>query len=168
MSFYRHFQLTMHTLLIRCATLLLAVLATMAHAAEPVSTGWINGAAIGGKDAVSYYSPEAKANHQAVDGNSTFTVQYLGVPWRFASKASADKFAANPAAYTPKYNGHCSNGLSLGEGLIPTSGAVWEFFDNKLHLFYAERGRQRWLTGDWKAYRQQADKAWQDIVATKR
>jgi hypothetical protein len=45
---------------------------------------------------------------------------------------------------------------------------VWEFFDNKLHLFYAERGRQRWLNGDWKAYRQQADKAWQEILAAKR
>ncbi len=158
----------MHTHLIRCAALLLAALATLAHATEPVSTGWMNGAAIGGKDAVSYYSPEAKASHQVVEGSSTFTVQYLGVPWRFASKASADKFAANPAAYAPQYNGHCSNGLSLGEGLIPTSGAVWEFFDNKLHLFYAERGRQRWLNGDWKAYRQQADKAWQEILAAKR
>ena len=158
----------MHTLLFRCAALLLAALATMAQAAEPVSTGRMNGAAIGGKDAVSYYSAEAKASHQVEVGSSTFTVQYLGVPWRFASKVSADKFAANPAAYVPQYNGHCSNGLSLGEGLIPTSGAVWEFFDHKLHLFYAERGRQRWLNGDWKTYRQQADKAWQDLVAAQR
>ena len=94
-------------------------------------------------------------------------MQHLGVPWRFASKASADKFAANPAAYVPQYNGHCSNALSQGEGLISTNGSVWEFFGDKLHLFYAERGRQRWLTGDWQAFRQQADKAWQDILAAK-
>lgn len=68
----------------------------------------------------------------------------------------------------PQYNGHCSNGLSLDEGLIRTDGSVWEFFGDKLHLFYAERGRQRWLTGDWQAYRRQADKAWQDILAAKR
>jgi YHS domain-containing protein len=158
----------MHSIFLRFAALLLAALATLAHATEPVSTSWMNGAAIGGKDAVSYYSAEAKASHQVVEGSSTFTVEYLGVPWRFASKASADKFAANPAAYAPQYNGHCSNGLSLGEGLISTSGSVWELFDNKLHLFYAERGRQRWLTGDWKAYRQQADKAWQDLLTAKR
>jgi YHS domain-containing protein len=158
----------MHSIFLRCAALLLAALATLAHAAEPVSTGWMNGAAIGGKDAVSYYSAEAQASHRVVDGTSIFTVEYLGVPWRFASKASAEKFAANPAAYAPQYNGHCSNGLSLGEGLISTNGSVWEFFDNKLHLFYAERGRQRWLTGDWKAYRQQADKAWQDILTVRR
>ena len=158
----------MKTLLIRCAALLLAALATMAHAAEPVSTGWMNGAAIGGKDAVSYHSPEAKASHQVVEGSSTFTVQYLGAPWRFASKASADRFAANPAAYVPQYNGHCSNALALDEGLIRTDGSVWEFFGDKLHLFYAERGRQRWLTGDWQAYRQKADQAWKEILASKR
>ena len=159
---------TMHSFVIRCAALLLAVFTTLAHAAGPVSTGWLNGVAIGGKDTVSYYSADAKASHQVAEGNSTFTVQYLGAPWRFASKASADRFAANPAAYVPQYNGHCSNGLSLGEGLISANGSVWEFFDDKLHLFYAERGRQRWLTGDWQAFRLQADKAWQDILAAKR
>lgn len=159
---------TMHPFVIRCAAFLLAAFTTLAHAAEPVSTGWVNGAAIGGKDTVSYYSADVKASHQVVEGNSTFTVQYLGAPWRFASKASADRFAANPAAYVPQYNGHCSNALSQGEGLISTNGSVWEFFGDKLHLFYAERGRQRWLTGDWQAFRQQADKAWQDILAARR
>ncbi len=161
-------SLNMHHFIIRCAALLLAAFTTLAHAAEPVSTGWLNGVAIGGKDTVSYYSADVKASHQVVEGNSTFTVQYLGAPWRFASKASADKFAANPAAYVPQYNGHCSNALSQGEGLISTNGSVWEFFGDKLHLFYAERGRQRWLTGDWQAFRQQADKAWQDILAARR
>ena len=159
---------TMRPFVIRFAALLLAAFTTLVHAAGPVSTGWVNGAAIGGKDTVSYYSADVKASHQVVEGNSTFTVQYLGAPWRFASKASADKFAANPAAYVPQYNGHCSNALSQGEGLISTNGSVWEFFGDKLHLFYAERGRQRWLTGDWQAFRQQADKAWQDILAARR
>ncbi len=159
---------TMHPFVIRCAAFLLAAFTTLAHAAEPVSTGWVNGAAIGGKDTVSYFSADVKASHQVVEGNSTFTVQYLGAPWRFASKASADRFAANPAAYVPQYNGHCSNALTQGEGLISTNGSVWEFFGDKLHLFYAERGRQRWLTGDWQAFRQQADKAWQDILAARR
>lgn len=151
------------TMFARLIALVLLSVAAWAHAGEPVSTGWISNAAIGGKDAVSYYAPDAKTSHQVLSGSSTYTVQYLGVPWRFASQASADKFAANPGAYVPQYNGHCSNGLSLGEGLIATNGAVWEFFGDKLHLFYAERGRQRWLTGDWQTYRRQADKAWQRL-----
>lgn len=153
---------------IHFAAYVLAALTSIVHAAEPVSTSWINGLAIGGKDTVSYYSADARERHQVADGDGSFTVQYLGVPWRFASKASADRFAANPANYVPRYNGHCSNGLSLGEGLIRTDGSVWEFFGDKLHLFYAERGRQRWLNGDWQAYRQQADTAWKEIVSVQR
>jgi hypothetical protein len=39
-----------------------------------------------------------------------------------------------------------------------------EFFGDRLHLFYAERGRQRWLNGDWRAYQRDADAAWEAIV----
>ena len=156
----------MHTSIIRWIALFIAAFASLAQAAEPVSTGW-NNVAIGGKDSVSYFTEVAKASHKVTAGSSAFVVQHQGAAWRFASQASADKFAANPSAYTPQYNGHCSNGLSLDEGLIPTNGEVWEFFEDKLHLFYAERGRQRWLSGDWKAYRDQADKAWRAIVAAR-
>jgi YHS domain-containing protein len=157
----------MHTQLFRWVALLLASFSFMAQASEPVSTGWSN-VAIGGKDTVSYFTEGAKASHQVLDGQAGFTVQYQGATWRFASRASADKFAANPGAYTPQYNGHCSNGLSLDEGLITTRGDVWEFFGDKLYLFYAERGRLRWLSGDWRAYRDHADKAWRVIVAARR
>lgn len=159
---------TLFTAFARCVALLWLCAAACAHAGEPVSTGWLGSVAMGGKDATSYYTPEAKTSHQILNGNSTFSVRHLGVNWRFASKASADKFAANPGAYTPQYNGHCANALALGEGLISTDGTVWEFFGDKLHLFYAERGRQRWLSGDWQLFQRQADKAWQDILAAQR
>jgi YHS domain-containing protein len=139
-----------------------------AQVLPPVSVGWANGVAIGGKDTVAYHSTAAQASHQAVPGNRQFRVEYLGVPWYFASQASADRFAADPAAFVPQYNGHCANGLSLDEGLIRTDGAVWEFFGDKLYLFYSERGRQRWLTGDWQSYRRHADQAWQVLVAQRR
>ena len=71
-----------------------------------------------------------------------FEVKHRGANWRFASKESAAKFAANPAACLPQYNGHCANALSPGEGLVSTDGSVWEFFGDKLHLFYAKAGRQ--------------------------
>ena len=98
------------------------------------------------------------------EGNKTFAVTYKGAQWLFASKESADKFAANPDAYAPQYNGHCANALSTNEGLITTNGSVWEFFGEKLYLFYAERGRQRWLSGDWQAYKKEADAAWIALV----
>ncbi|QCB46295.1 YHS domain-containing (seleno)protein [Hydrogenophaga sp. PAMC20947] len=135
-----------------------------AFAAEPVSTSYFGNTAIGGKDTVSYFSVKARSSHQVVEGLDRFEVEHLGATWRFASQASADKFTANPAAYVPEYNGYCSNALASGEGLIKTDGSVWEFFGDKLHLFYAEAGRQRWITGDWKAYNQEAAKAWAAIL----
>jgi YHS domain-containing protein len=136
-------------------------------AAQPVSKDFWAGVAIGGKDSVSYYASDAKKAHVVADGDKRYEVEYLGAKWRFASKQSADKFAASPATYVPQYNGHCANALSTGEGLVKTDGSVWEFFDNKLYLFYAEGGRERWEKGDWRDYRVHADAAWKTIVEGK-
>lgn len=133
-------------------------------ASEPVSTGLFSNIAIGGKDTVSYYADVARPSHLVEQGDRRFEVKYLGATWRFASRESADRFGANPAAFVPRYNGHCANALSAGEGLVTTDGSVWEFFGNQLHLFYAEGGRQRWLKGDWRAYQRQADAAWEAIT----
>ncbi len=137
--------------------------ALWAQAAEPVSTGVFGSTAIGGKDTASYHTDAVKQSHQVAEGDKRFEVRYLGASWRFASQASADRFAANPTAFVPSYNGHCANALASGEGLVRTDGEVWEFFGDKLYLFYAEGGRQRWLKGDWQAYKRQADAAWQAI-----
>lgn len=146
--------------LICCAFALLFVLLAPARAAEPVSTGRFGNTAIGGQDTVSYHESSVRQTRRVLAGDKRHEVRYLGAVWRFASQASADRFAADPARYLPQYNGHCANALSLGEGLIATDGQVWEFFGDRLYLFYAERGRQRWLAGDWKAYRATADAAW--------
>lgn len=144
--------------------LILLILSSFSFAAEPVSKSFFGDTAIEGHDTVAYHSAEVRESHQELIGKKAFTVEWGGANWRFASQASADKFAANPSQYKPQYNGHCANALSLGEGLIRTDGTVWEFFDNNLHLFYAERGRQRWLNGNWKDYKQRADKAWEEII----
>ncbi len=128
---------------------------------SPVSTGYWGNTAIGGYDSVSYHAEKNASTIHPTLGDKEFVVHWNGADWQFATQASADRFAANPEQFRPEYNGHCSNALSLGEGLISTDGTVWEFFGDKLHLFYAERGRQRWLNGDWQRYKQQADAAWQ-------
>lgn len=146
----------------RTALLLMSLLVSLvANAAPPVNASPFGNVAIGGKDTLSYHAADARSSHTVAEGDKRFEVDYLGATWRFASKASAERFAANPAAYVPQYNGFCANALSTDEGLVKTDGQVWEFFGDQLYLFYAERGRQRWLGGDWQRYRTQADAAWQ-------
>nr|WP_067293495.1 YHS domain-containing (seleno)protein [Marinobacterium profundum] len=132
-------------------------------ASEAVSTSRWDTTAIGGHDTVAYHEAVTRKNHQQIAGEERFEVQWKGATWRFASQASADRFAADPDRYRPEYNGHCANALSLGEGLISTDGTVWEFFGDQLFLFYAERGRQRWLSGNWQSYKTEADSAWDNL-----
>ncbi|MGB1239481.1 MAG: YHS domain-containing (seleno)protein [Pseudomonadales bacterium] len=147
-------------------SLIFAVLLSCASSistAEVVSKSYWGDKAIGGHDTTAYYDAAVQRSHREVAGSKRYSVQWQGANWYFASQTSADKFAASPERYKPQYNGFCANALSLGEGLIPTDGTVWEFFGDQLHLFYAERGRERWLNGDWKRYQKEANTAWQQL-----
>ena len=123
----------------------LSILCTTAFGQEPVSKGFFDNIAIDGNDTVAYHQQSALSQPSATTGVEEFVVLWKGAKWRFASKENSDAFAANPEKFSPAYNGHCANALSLGEGLIRTDGAHWEIFDNQLYLFFASRGRNRWL-----------------------
>ena len=148
-------------------TAILAFLASvmimnLAQAAEPVSKSR-RGVAIGGHDSVAYHSIDREPQANAVEGSKTYVVEYKGAKWRFGSKESADLFEADPERYSPAYNGHCANALSLGKGLVRTNGETWEIFEDKLYLFYAPRGRTRWLDGNWATYKIASDAAWEKL-----
>ena len=135
-----------------------------AFAAEPISKSRLGGVTIDGHDTVAYHDPENIRTHTATPGSKQYSVEWMGATWRFNSQANADAFMADPDRYRPAYGGHCANALSLGEGLIRTDGETWEIFEDQLYVFYAPRGRERWNGGDWRAYRAQADSAWQAIL----
>lgn len=150
-------------LLLVALAALAVIFSAVASAAEPVSKSRLSNVAIGGHDSVAYHLIERDPQHSAVVGVNTFIVEYKGAKWRFASKESSELFAANPDKYSPSYNGHCANALSLGEGLIRTDGTHWEIFEDKLYLFYAARGRDRWTDGNWQTYKKEADAAWERL-----
>ena len=128
-------------------------------AAEPVSKSR-RGVAIGGHDTVAYHSLAQAPQDKAISGKKSYVVEHKGAKWRFLSKESADLFAANPDKYEPAYNGHCANALSLGKGLVKTNGKHWEILDDKLYLFYAAAGRDRWTDGNWEKYKVVSDAEW--------
>lgn len=135
-----------------------------AYAGDPVSKSFLTGIAIGGHDTVAYHRLDNRELNRAIKGNQAWKVEWKGADWLFSSKADRDLFAANPERYSPAYNGFCANALSLGEGLISTDGSHWQIFGDRLYTFYAARGRQRWLAGDFEEYRLVADKAWKELV----
>lgn len=145
--------------------LALVFLSSLAMAEEPVSKSFFGGVAIGGMDTVAYHSEKARDSGQAVPGKDRYEFEWKGATWRFANEASRDKFAKNPDKWVPEFNGHCANALSLGKGLVKTDGTVWQFFDDRLYLFYAEAGLKRWQEGNFREYRKKAEEAWAGIVA---
>ncbi len=145
------------------AFLALCVVSLAAHAEEPVSKSRFGGVAIGGHDSVAYHELARAPQESAVGGVKTYTVKYKGAKWRFLSEESSKLFAADPEKYSPAYNGHCANALSLGEGLVRTDGTHWEIFEDQLFLFYAARGRDRWTDGNWQTYKVDSDAAWERL-----
>ena len=144
--------------------LALAFAATAALAAEPISKSRLGGVTLGGHDTVAYHAPENIESHTATEGSKAYSVEWNGATWHFASQENAAAFQTDPERYRPAYGGHCANALSLGEGLIRTDGETWEIFEDRLYVFYAPRGRERWSDGNWKTYKAEADQAWQEIL----
>jgi hypothetical protein len=96
------------------------------------------GIAIDGSDPVGYFTTNAP-----VPGGDV-TVDYKGAIWRFADQASADAFAANPAAYEPAFGGYCAFAASRGY-LAPTTPEAWTIYENRLYLNANLRARELWL-----------------------
>ena len=106
---------------------------------ETIYTGIIGGVALGGYDAVAYFTQDA-----AVEGSSDFIAAWNGAEWRFSSEANRDAFVANPAEYAPAYGGHCAwaaaeNYLAHGDP------EVWRIIDGRLFLNFNESINRRWL-----------------------
>ena len=130
----------------------------------PVSTSYFGKVAIGGYDTVAYHEPDVISAHQAREGNKSWAFEWRGAKWLFVSEKSYLAFKADPEKFRPAYGGYCSNALSLGEGLVKTDGTHWEIYGDKLHLFYAASGRDRWLDGNYEKYLVEADRAWKEIT----
>jgi hypothetical protein len=126
------------------------------QAFEEVNKSFFGSLALGGYDAVSYFT-ESKA----VKGNENYALEWKKARWLFSSDANRQRFKASPETFAPQYGGYCSNQMSLGY-LSDIDPDVWRIIDNKLYLFGHREGRVRWvsetgqrvLDGDyhWRSY----------------
>ena len=115
-----------------------------------------NGYAIGGFDAVAYFT-----EHKPVRGDTTISITWKKEKWLFSSKKNADLFQSNPEKYAPQYGGYCAYGCSRGYKAT-TEPDAFTVSDGKLYLNYNLKTREVWLK-DMKAYIEKADKNWERI-----
>ncbi len=147
-------------------TLIAAVFAGLMTSAASAGPQYVDGTgfAASGYDVVSYFDLQQAAVGNAqpapLEGKTEYTAKYNGSEFAFASAANRDKFAANPKAYAPQYDGHCAYGAAKG-GKVPGNPNLWRIVDGKLYLnitknvvgFWEEDipGNITLAQGNWKA-----------------
>lgn len=139
---------------------LVAATATMisAHAARArIFTGFVEGTALGGYDAVAYHT-----TGEAMRGNETTTLSYQGAIWRFANAENLALFEANPGTYAPQYGGHCAWAAAQGY-LAQGDPNVWRIVDGRLYLNASQGINRRWLR-DIPGFISQADANWPGLL----
>jgi YHS domain len=100
-------------------------------------TGAMEGIALGGNDAVSYFSGTP------AKGSDEFSTDWKGAKWKFASAANRDAFTASPDKYAPQYGGYCAYAVSKG-ATAPGDPNAWTVQDGKLYMNYSPAVKVTW------------------------
>ena len=124
---------------LRTILMVIAMLMTVnAYAkTDPVYTGFFSNVAVGGYDVVAYFT-----DGKAVEGDSSYSVEYMDTNWRFSTQKNLDAFKANPEYFAPQYGGYCAWAVSQG---YTASGNPenWRIEDDRLYLNYNPGSRRQ-------------------------
>ncbi len=127
--------------LLKLAAIAVAALATrpaLAGKAE-VFTGIIDGVAVGGYDAISYFTGTP------VEGKPEIVTSWKGAKWHFATAENMAAFIATPEKYAPQYGGYCAFAVSKG-ATAKGDPEAWTVTGGKLYLNYSKGVREQWQT----------------------
>jgi YHS domain-containing protein len=151
------------TLLSVMATLVAApTLAIQAGAAlaAPVYVGTEGGnIAVSGYDPVSYFVGQGKP----VKGKTDFAFTHEGAIYHFATAENLERFANDPAAFTPQFGGHCA--WAMGRGyLAPGDPEQYAVVDGKLYLNINAAVKAKW-DADRAGFIESGQKNWLNVSA---
>lgn len=138
-------------------TLLMVLAAPFAAAKDPIYTGFFSDLAVGGYDAVAYFT-----DGMPVEGKKAFSFEYMGAEWRFANREHLDMFRANPEKYAPQYGGYCAWAMANGD-FAKGDPEYWRIVEGKLYLNYDEKIQARWEK-DIPGFIRSADARWPDVL----
>ena len=102
-----------------------------------IDTGAMEGIALGGNDAVSYFA------NAPVKGSDEFSTDWKGAKWKFTSAANRDAFVASPDKYAPQYGGYCAYAVSKG-ATAPGDPAVYTVHEGKLYMNFSPAVQVTW------------------------
>jgi YHS domain-containing protein len=124
---------------LRALFALACVLACDAGRASEYNHLSLSGVAIEGYDAVAYWEGERPAA-----GSRSYSLEWQGAVWLFASPAHLARFKAAPERYAPAFGGYCAFAMSKGTK-APIHPFIYEVAGGKLYLFYSFESRDKFL-----------------------
>ena len=121
--------------------LLLALALPPAGRAGESAVAAPGGFAIGGYDAVAYFTEGA-----AVPGRPDHALRWRGAVWLFSGPETLMAFEMNPRAYAPRFGGSCAFALSEGR-LAAGDPRVFAIEGGRLYLAHTAALMARWQAG---------------------
>lgn len=106
-----------------------------------------------GNDITSY-----QLKNQAEKGDPKHIRIYRGLVYHFADEAGADAFDKDPHRFIPRYDGYCTQGVSIGKK-FPADPKNFSVFDGKTYLFFDPKVKQDFDANP-KAMIERADANW--------
>ncbi|MGL4488941.1 MAG: YHS domain-containing (seleno)protein [Rhizobiaceae bacterium] len=124
-------------LLAAAAIALMSPLSNAYAGKAEIYAGLVDGVAVGGYDAVSFFSGSP------VEGKADFATKWSNVEWRFATAENRDAFLSNPQKYAPQYGGYCAYAVAKGS-TAKGDPKAWSVVDGKLYLNFNASIRSTW------------------------
>lgn len=116
------------------------------------------GIALHGYDPVAYVLTKAPTM-----GNASFSTEYGGATYYFASQQNLDFFLENPDQFEPQYGGFCSYGVRVGKK-FDVDPAAFSVVDNRLFMLLNKATHAIWLQDRDKNI-EIADRLWPSIMS---
>ena len=99
---------------------------------SPVIKDPISNVAIGGYDPVSYFG-----NGGPAVGSETYTSEYQGAVFQFATAENRDAFEADPKRFAPRFGGYCVKNLAEGK-ILAGDPLHWAIDSDRLYFTFSE------------------------------
>ncbi len=118
--------------------------APTAPAATPPQDINVNalGNAVDGYDVTTYHTGQAP-----VVGSESFSHEWGGATWLFASAESRDQFIASPERFVPANGGYCTFGIVIRKKLDGDPN-IWMMKDERLYLFLNEDVKAQFISNE--------------------
>ena len=137
--------------------LCLALVCASSANAEMAEVSAPGGVALGGYDAVAYFT-----QGRAVKGSKAHMLKWRGVMWYFASAENMEAFEMNAAGYAPQYGGYCAYAAATG-AMGVADPLFFSIVDGRLFLNNSETLRAAWERNA-KTYIARADANWPSLI----